>query len=85
MTIDPTQWVKVATAAHLLGVARQTIYHHIRAGHIETLNLDGRLYVRRNDLGRINDRPQSKAHMRRTTKQILPTTQPMTINGLHRT
>lgn len=45
MATKKKTWIRVSTAARLRGVSRQAIYWHVHEGNLETMELDGVVYV----------------------------------------
>lgn len=46
----PTEWISQAEAARLRGVTRQAIYKLIKAGRLDTLEVGGRLLVKKQEI-----------------------------------
>jgi len=50
-TGGPKTWIRVSTAAKLIGKRRQTIYYHISEGNIRNvMDMDGVTYVDRDEV-----------------------------------
>ena len=56
-------WIRVSTAAKLRGVTRQSIYWHVAEGNLKSTELDGNVYVDRDDV--LDWKPKGKGEYRR--------------------
>ncbi|MFN6965238.1 MAG: hypothetical protein ACK4S4_15940 [Pyrinomonadaceae bacterium] len=59
-------WIRVATAAKLKGVRRQSIYYHIKMGNLVSFDLDGNTYVDRDEV--LNLKPRGKGEYQKRKK-----------------
>jgi hypothetical protein len=48
--VDLSDLVRVATAARMKGVDRQTIQYHIDKGNLQIMEIDGVVFVKRSDV-----------------------------------
>lgn len=60
-------WIKASTAAKLRGVTRQSIYWHIAEGNLKSMQLDGNVYVDRDEVKAWQ--PKGKGEYRKRVKK----------------
>lgn len=60
-------WIRASTAAALRGVSRQSIYWHVSQGNLKSMELDGNLFVDRDEV--LNWRPKGKGEYRARKKK----------------
>lgn len=57
MKIDPSEYVRIGTAATLAGKTRAYLNRLIKAGRITAIEIDGQNFIRRADAVRFKPRP----------------------------
>jgi excisionase family DNA binding protein len=57
MKIDPSEYVRIGTAAALAGVTRAYVNRLIKAGRLPAVTIDGQNFVRRADAVRFKPLP----------------------------
>lgn len=60
VTINPEQWIRVSTAAGLLGITRQGTYYRVKQGNFETICMDKTVFVRKTDISEIKGMLRAK-------------------------
>lgn len=62
-TINPTEYVTVASAAELLGIGRQAMYYRVKEGHLSVLEIDGVTFVHRREVLKLTVREKSQRNL----------------------
>lgn len=53
MQFAPTDLIQLGTASQRLGVDKRTLIRWVSAGRVETVNVDGRVFVPTTEIGRL--------------------------------
>lgn len=60
MQYEPGDLIQLGTASRRLGVDRRTLRRWVSSGRVETVNVDGRVFVPTTEIGRLQDNRKIK-------------------------
>lgn len=67
-TFDPNNLIRITTAARLKEVERQSIYYHIKSGHLTKTKIDGVIFVLRDEVERLEIRKPNTTQLFRLSE-----------------